>query len=157
MLRTLWNYPYYAVFLALAGILTISLPGRALSDSSPTSWLPDESIHTMSNDELLETALALSDADDMPGVYETRQNEMNVMWLEAGMKESADYQDGSRAMRKIASTALKYYWSSLVEEDPSYDRYTAVVTGNYSSESNGIDYGLHFSLDSVKLQMEYSF
>lgn len=157
MLRTLWNYPYHAVFLVLAGILIISLPGRALSDSPSMSYLPDESIHTMSNDELLETALAFNDADDMPGLYETRQNEMNVMWLEAGMRESQNYQDGSRAMRKIASTALKYYWNSLVEEDPSYDRYTAVVTGNYSSQNNGIDYGLNFSLDSVKFQMEYSF
>lgn len=160
MLRSLWNHPRHATFVMLAGICLMALSLHSYGDTPPRdadTFLPNISSHTMSNEELIETAMAFKASERIPGPYEYSQYEMNVRWLEAGMAESADYTEGSDALHKLATGMWKYYWSMVTTKSPGYNAYTPLVTGNFAVEDDRFSYGLRFSLDSVKLRFEYSF
>ncbi len=139
MSGSLLQHQHHALFTLLGiAIFLVSFGAYSDSRSLPGSSLSD-------NEEWLER-------------YETDQQTMNVMWMEQGMRETSTYYESNAALKVLAKSALKKYWQVLVHKNQTYDRYTPVVSGHFSSSTTGgADFDLSLTGNTVKLHMDYSF
>lgn len=160
MLRSLLHYQS-STLLGLIGLAALAISFKAyaeinpLSASSPVSTID---VGVMSSEELLANAAQLNLANNPLDEAEMNQRLMNARWLEEGMVEVTEYQEGNEALEELAENALKSYWQALIERDNGYNRYTPVVEGNFQRSSrSGADYGVRLSGDTLKFRVKYTF
>jgi hypothetical protein len=99
----------------------------------------------------------LSENEYLLDQSEINQRTLNAVWLERGMEETPSYYESSEAVQKLAQGVLKKYWASLAKSNQSYERYTPVVNGHFSSSGNDADYNVYLNGSTIKLSIAYSF
>jgi len=159
MLRSLLHYQS-STLLGLVGLAALALATRVYADNTPFQTSPRiavMNVGTLSSEELLADAAYLNLASNPLDEAEMSQSLMHAQWLEAGLVESQEYVEGSDALEELAENAIKHYWDALVERDKSYDLYTPVVEGSFTTSSNGADFGVRLSGDTLKIRVKYAF
>ena len=99
----------------------------------------------------------LADNDYLLDQHEINQRTLNVMWLEQGMEEVPSYHESNEALHELTQGVLKKYWAAVVSNNRSYDRYTPIVNGHFSSSSNETNYDFRLTSNIIKFSIDYSF
>jgi len=122
--------------LALIGIAILALSIEAHSD---------------------QNSLLTSFGDDYSQqLYETKQATIIRPWLEENINQTSNYYEGDDAWHELAENALTFYWKTLMKSNHS-DNHYPVINGHLSTSRHFVDYGIHFSSNTVKLRVKYSF
>lgn len=100
-------------------------------------------------------------AHSEPGAFDSNGNSdyLRTMYPAWGQDSGTGpgYYEGNDAVSRVTENLLKYWWRTAADNNPGLDRYNAVVSGGFSARHNGVDYGLRFTTDSVKLRLQYRF
>lgn len=124
--------------------LCLCFASTLMAEKYAETW-QDESLHSMSNEELLEAAKSKRNSQ-----MSHTQQALNYQWMAQHANETGPKRS-NKALKKALKKHFKQYW---VESGAKKKRYNGLKDDSKLGKTN---YGLKMSGDTVKLAFEHRF